>query len=208
MSNFESSNFTSIVPLVADGFFSPPYWDNILQYNFIDITLVADTKCAIYVIQSPDRINAASSIILESVANVPFTVAIPNYSRYLQIRVYNLEGVQQQKFSLQTIYKQISTVQNNLIVWNNATISNNSYSASIPILSSKNISVYGNSSGAATLSIQFSMDNQNFYTSQYSYNISSSGNFGFSSQSAAPFVRLIRTDAGTDVDITAIISSC
>jgi hypothetical protein len=110
MSNLESSVFTSIIPLVANGFFSPPRWDDVLQYSFVDVNLVADTNCSITVLQSPDRQNISSSSVLTTTANTPYTTVIPIYARYIQLQVNNLQAVAQTKFSLQTIYKQVSTV--------------------------------------------------------------------------------------------------
>jgi len=79
-------------------------------------------------------------------------------------------------------------------------LSLNDYNAS-------NISVYGVSAGTATLSVQFSRDNTNFYTTQYSVNLTAD-DFGFTIPCASSYVRLKRTDAGSGVVITALIEAC
>lgn len=112
MSNLESVLFTSVKPLVANGFFAPPFWDDVLQYNFIDVALLANTNCAITVYQSPDRQNITSTAVYTTTANHPFTIAIPLYVRYVQLRVDNTQATTQTIFSLQTIYKQSSTIGN------------------------------------------------------------------------------------------------
>ena len=49
-----------------------------------------------------------------------------------------------------------------------------------------NLSFYGHSNGATTLTLQFSNDNVNFYDTQYSYVISQASDFGFC-LNASPF---------------------
>jgi hypothetical protein len=70
-----------------------------------------------------------------------------------------------------------------------------------------NISVFGNSAGTCTLAVQFSRDNTNFYTSQYSISVAAD-DFGFTIPCASSYVRLKRTDAGAGVVITANIEGC
>ena len=105
--NHESITFSSVIPLVGGGFFAPPYWDDVLNFNWVDVSLLADTNCKITVMQSPDKVNITSSTVLNTTANTPYTQAISIYSRFVQLRVDNL-GITQTKFSFQTIFKQIS----------------------------------------------------------------------------------------------------
>lgn len=71
-------------------------------------------------------------------------------------------------------------------------------------VSTTNLSVYGTTSAAGTLTVLFSADNTNFYESQYSQG-SSGGFFGFSCPNSAPYIRLIWTGSATT--ITAIVSA-
>ena len=55
-----------------------------------------------------------------------------------------------------------------------------------------NCTVYGNSSSACVLALQFSVDNGDYYTSQYSCTLAGAGDFGFSvAGCCAPTIRLV-----------------
>jgi hypothetical protein len=72
-----------------------------------------------------------------------------------------------------------------------------------------NISVFGNVDGAATISVQFSRDNTNYYTTQYSVVLTGAGDFGFTIPCACSYVRLKRTDAGlSGVNAQISIEAC
>lgn len=61
----------------------------------------------------------------------------------------------------------------------NASVLNNGVSQSITNTKSKTISVFGDSSEMGLLSLQYSNDNFTFYDVQYSYTLTSAGNFGY-----------------------------
>jgi hypothetical protein len=68
-----------------------------------------------------------------------------------------------------------------------------------------NCTVYGNVSSACVLALQFSVDNDVYYTSQYSCTLAGAGDFGFSvAGCCAPAIRMIVV-SGTPT-ITAYIS--
>lgn len=66
-----------------------------------------------------------------------------------------------------------------------------------------NLSFYGHSNGATTLTLQFSNDNITFYDTQYSYTISQASDFGFC-LNASPFVFRIKSSA--DVSVVAFVN--
>jgi hypothetical protein len=71
-----------------------------------------------------------------------------------------------------------------------------------------NISVYGLTAGTGvTLTVQFSADNTNWYSTQYSVTLTNE-NFGFTIPSAASYLRLKRTDAGANALVEAVIEVC
>lgn len=63
-----------------------------------------------------------------------------------------------------------------------------------------NITFFGMVSGATNLIVQFSLDGTSFYSSQYSYNVSTAGEIGFNIQASPYYCRLLSTN-----DITAKI---
>lgn len=90
----------------------------------------------------------------------------------------------------------------NAILWNSNQTGINGISSSLNLSNSSqtNITFFGNISSATNLIVQFSLDNINFYSSQYSYNASTSGDIGFNIQSSPYYCRLISSN-----DITATI---
>jgi len=67
----------------------------------------------------------------------------------------------------------------------------------------RTISIFGTSSVAMTIAVQFSADGTNFFTSQYSTNVATASDFGFTFDAGANHIRLKRTDAGSASLVTA-----
>jgi len=91
-------------------------------------------------------------------------------------------------------------------VWdNNATIVGDVSQPVSGTYAVSNCTVYGNVSSACVLALQFSVDNDVYYTSQYSCTLAGAGDFGFSvAGCCAPAIRMIVV-SGTPT-ITAYIS--
>ena len=62
--------------------------------------------------------------------------------------------------------------------------------ADLSTVNQTNLTVYGSVNGATQIVVQFSNDGTNFYDSQYSYNQSASGDYGFNINSSPKYLRL------------------
>jgi hypothetical protein len=81
-------------------------------------------------------------------------------------------------------------------VWDLANVVLNGVSSTITgnlVYGSNYLSIYGYSDTTSTITIQLSNDNINFYKTQYTYNLSVAGDFGFSVQMPFKYMRLINT---------------
>ena len=93
-----------------------------------------------------------------------------------------------------------STVGTHANAWSAAAVLANGVSASIDCQYTPNISVFGNTSGNTTITIQFSQDNTNFYDAT---STSANGDFSLSGTFGARYIRLKSSNART---ITATIA--
>lgn len=80
-------------------------------------------------------------------------------------------------------------------LWNNNLTGVNGVSlvANLSTVNQTNLTVYGSVNGATQIVVQFSNDGTNFYDSQYSYNQSASGDYGFNINSSPKYLRLKST---------------
>lgn len=110
----------------------------------------------------------------------------------------------------QNYLSQISTglqLRGSAILWASSGTGVNGVSASLN-LSSKSVSlvtIFGNSNAPTTFTVQFSNDNNVFYDSQYTYNIASAGDYGFSLP-VSPFYLRLKTSA--NISVNAIANYC
>lgn len=86
--------------------------------------------------------------------------------------------------------------------WNAAAVAIGGVSAAIDTNGMPFVTVFGNSSVASTIQVQYSQDGTNFYNAGPS--ISASGDFGTSFQPGARYVRLSSSAAAT---ITATVAA-
>ena len=87
-----------------------------------------------------------------------------------------------------------------ILLWANTLVLENATSSSItPYLKSSIFTFFGNSSNATILTVQLSYDSTNFYDSQYSYTLTSGGNFGFTLNLAGVGYIRLKTSAGTTI---------
>jgi hypothetical protein len=87
--------------------------------------------------------------------------------------------------------------------WSNASTGAGGTSAVLDTYSSPFVSAFGNSSGAATFTLQYSQDGTNFYDGPTQV-LAGSGNFRIDATCAARFVRL---KSSADVTATATLSA-
>ena len=69
--------------------------------------------------------------------------------------------------------------------------------ADLSTVNQTNLTVFGSVNGATQIIVQFSNDGTNFYDSQYSYNQSASGDYGFNINSSPKYLRLKSTNSVT-----------
>jgi hypothetical protein len=230
LSIYNSTN----VPLQSGQEFSGAYYDNILDYSQINISINCDTGYDLTYYYSQDKINVSyqttQSILASS--ETQFYKAIP-LERYFKISITATDG-DMTNLNVQTIYKLnvnysvgngtssdvniVSPVNNNgdvkvsdTQIYNllntkgtsqlfNGVISAGDKSSTLDISSKKinNLSFYGNQdSNGNILTVLFSNDGTTFYNSQYTYsfNSSSSGDFGFNIQCSTLYVSVSSANA-------------
>ena len=107
--------------------------------------------------------------------------------------------------SIQTIVAELGVPAPGGNLWSAASVVNTNTSASINC-SAKNIgivSIFGNSSTASVLTVQYSPDNTNWFSSSHIITIASGGDFSLDFQSSAVYIRLIASGIATSATISA-----
>jgi hypothetical protein len=197
-SNKQLAVYTSIKPIVANGFFSPLIWEDALQYSTYAITLTADKNCTITVQFTNDRFNITYQQVFTVLAGEAFNYNDVISSSYFRLRVDNIEGTNMTTFSLSTYLKNDGKSSNvvSAILWDND--QTGLYGTSATINSNFNINNYtffGDVDGATDLIVQISNDGSTWYSTQYTYTSSGASQFGFNvSNLVAQYVRLQSTN--------------
>lgn len=200
---------STIIPLEAGTTFNPNTYDNILDFIEINIAINCDTDYTLTYIYSQDKINIDYSTSQNvAYSNTTQFFRVPVRDRYFKLNITAGDN-DMNVLNVQTIYKTASSNPSNENgnLWNNALVNIDDYSNIISSPIAKSFSIFGYSdTGVFKLIVQFSVDGTNFYNSQYVYNQSVAGDFGFSIQ--APF-RYIRLQTKTNINsITANIVYC
>jgi len=187
------AKYTSRTPLNANGFFAPLEWVSTEKYNFYDITLIADKKCRITVEFSIDKFNITKQEIYYTLASVVFNTQSAIFSGYFRLRVDNLESSNMNNFSLATYFRgeNINRTIKNSTLWDNvssgvggvSSVLSNNYNCN-------NFSFYGNVSSATVLTLEISNNGDDWFSTQYSYTASGSGNFGFNVSLITNYLRV------------------
>lgn len=229
MPSYLSSKNRTTTPLLASQTFSGEV-DNTLNYTNCDVSLIANTKVQIRIYGSITGQTWAQIFDTIVDAGTQFFQTLLIYHPFLRSEVKNMEAVNQTSINYQLIYREHShafaltdvTVQNPIgiidyqrvsaTVWNAIPVSAGSNSLSVALNTSKftTLSVYGSINIASTLTIQFSIDDTNWFDSQYSFAITSvtGADFGATIPCAVSYVRLKRTDILPGLaTISAIIES-
>jgi len=194
MANKQLALYTSIKPLVGNGFFSPLVWEDALAYSTYAITLIADQDCSITVQFSNDRFNITSQQVYNVLAGNAFNFQDVILSSYFRLRVDNLTASAMTQFSLATYLKNEEKKANCITteLWGNVATGVNGNSSLINSnFNVRNYTFLGNVSGATVLTVQCSNDGNNWYSSQYAYTSAGAGDFGFNVNGlVAQYVRL------------------
>jgi hypothetical protein len=108
--------------------------------------------------------------------------------------------------NLTNTYNLLNT-KGSAILWNNVSSGINGLSTAVNLSNIKisNMTFMGKSSGATLFTIQFSNDGITYYDSQYSYNFSGAGSFGFNINGCPNYLKM---KSSNDVVANAIINYC
>lgn len=101
-----------------------------------------------------------------------------------------------------TFYNHIMLIGSHNNAWAAAATGVGGTSAKIDTKSLPHVSVFGNTSGASTITVQFSADNTNFYDSGTT--VSANGDFGINFTGGAQYVRL---KSSANVTVSATVSA-
>jgi len=182
------------IPLNAGGVFIGQY-ENILLPT-ATISLIADTSTQIDIYQSINKIQVNHTTFLTQ-ANQYFEANITLTQPYVYFSVRNNSMTNQSLLNFSVIYKS-AWISRNTGSASLTFTSNGSNCVSNSIFlnqSSSNLTIFGNSTPATTLVIQYSNDNQHWYSSQYSLTTSASSDFGFSiGSNSLNYIRLLSSD--------------
>lgn len=198
---------TTITPLKYLDFFNGSY-DNIEQYNNINISCYCDTTAIITAIFTLDKINFKTqyfNVIPNKFNNFYITnLDLP----YFKVLLKNTSNSNQSKLNLTCKYSNINIMQynqNSNILFDSISTGINGVSNIINCSNNpiRQLSMFGNSSGATLITLQFSNDGIIFYDSQYSYNIigSSFTDWGYSITCSPNYFRI---KSSNSVILTAI----
>jgi hypothetical protein len=200
----QSLNNQSNVPLRGNGIYIGS-WDDILQYQNIQINLKASQNCQIIYYESNDKV-LINTTNYNYVANSVYFNSINSTSRYVYFTVRNTSSTDQVSFNFSVLYKQSPTsnsvvgsdvniispvdgsgnvkvsVQNlpsgGSVQIANGFISTNSSSYQIKYLY-KNLTVYGSTDTDCILRLELSDDDTTYYPTQYAYTTKAGVPIGF-----------------------------
>ena len=200
---------STVIPLLADAVFNPPTYDNILDFIEINLSIYCDTGYTLTYIYSQDKVNVDYSVSQDvpQSSTTQFFRA-PTRDRYFKLNI-TAGGTNMTALNVQTIYKTAASNPSNENgnLWNAAFVSAGGASAIISSPTAKSFSIFGNSdTGTLNLIIQFSINGITFYNTQYQYNQTNAGNFGFSVQAPFRYIRLLSINAVNS--LTANIVYC
>lgn len=197
--NILSNRLSTLTPLVASGVFIPVAFDDLLEYSGVIINLRASTRVQLTCIESPNKTEISKENVYIVDANESLNIQFNLNSRFFKLRLDNLDNVNNQTYlNLQTIYsnQRVEIVDaGSFKIWDNKAVLANTPSDYYKSNFKNGLfSFYGNSSAATTLTVQMSDDGGvNWYNTQSSYTLASSGNFGFSFSGVCKYIRLINT---------------
>lgn len=96
------------------------------------------------------------------------------------------------------------------LAWAGASVADGGFSSIIDMSSNNRtvLSSYGETDDAGTFTVQFSPDGTVFYDSQYSYEVTGAGAYGFSIPISVSYARLKWTTLSPSATITAYLEAC
>lgn len=152
------------------------------------------------------------------VNNFPTTQDVNITNTSLDVTVSNFPTTQD--VSDADTHTKLDTINTNLIntynilntkgtatLFNNVSTGVNGFSAAVDLSNKKifNITFMGKSSGATLLTVQFSSDGVTYFDSQYSYNFTGAGSFGYNINGCPNYLRM---KSSNDVIATVIVNYC
>jgi hypothetical protein len=90
--------------------------------------------------------------------------------------------------TLTNIYNCVNTRGSGIFIQGAIDANTNSSYIDLSTIPIKCLTIYGVASDACILSVYFGPDNENFYKSQYTYQLTSAGNFGFSLNACPKYI--------------------
>lgn len=207
----ESQINKSFVPLEVGRSYIGQY-EEVSQYGSCIVSLFSDQVNTITIHQS-QNMNLEYTQSFTTVANTQFTQNIELTAPFVYFTVRNASAMTETVMAFTVLYKvyfqqTIDVSRQGIIAWNNTSVltAGTSSILNLSTTTSKNVSVYGNSSVVGKLTVMFSYDGLTFFQSQYSYTITVAGNFGFTISVSCGYTRLLWT--GSTSTITAYMESC
>ena len=216
----QSVNNRSYLPLSANSKYTGSY-DSVIDYQSATINLFSDSNCEIVVYQSANKVITQAETFT-TIANTQFSQILPLYQPYIYFTVLNTSSTSQTVMNFSVIYRNtsipasqiqnisgsvsVSNLNNHIAstLSNNITITAGGSTSSVQLNNNKFVTIFGNSSGATTLTVQFSTDNINFYSSQNQITITSASNFGFAFPCTCSYIRLLSSSA---INLLALIEA-
>ena len=207
----ESQLNKSFVPLEVGRSYIGQY-EEVSQYGACVVSLFSDQVNTITIHQS-QNMNLEYTQTFTTVANTQFTQNIELTAPFVYFTVRNSSSTTETVMAFTVLYKvdfqqTIDVTRQGIVAWTNASVLSTVTSSILNLLAttSKNVSVYGNSSVVGKLTVMFSYDGVTFFQSQYSYTLTVAGNFGFTIPVSCGYTRLLWTGA-TSI-ITAYMEGC
>lgn len=177
-----------------------------IQANDTDFATNTTLNAVQTQLQSANSYLADSNVYLNNIqtntSSLPSATQATQSNTYLSQISNNTAGLATQS-TLASIYNTINT-KGQAQLFNGSTGENGaSFAVDISSKNVRNLTFYGNSSDATTLTVQFSNDNINFFDSQYSYKISQSSDFGFTISSSSYYFKL---KSSNNVNLVAYVN--
>jgi hypothetical protein len=191
LSIYNSTN----VPLINGSTFTGQFYDNVLEFTQINISIKCDTAYTLtyYFSQDKQSINYQKSQNI-SASNETLFINTTPLERYFKIGI-TASGGNMSILELQTTYKTNNVYQdvNTKLMYDDA-ISAGSYTNAVNMSNTNKsiITFYGKQNGVNNeLTVCVSNDNINYYATQYTYICTNTGDFGFSVNIVGRFVKIL-----------------
>lgn len=157
---------------------------NVQSSNTLLTNVQSNTNNIITNVQATNNLLSDTNIHLSNIQT--FTSSLPSATQATQTNT-SLNEISQNSTN---IYDKVNSKGQSQIFNGASGVNGVSSAVDVSTKHLRNITVFGNSNGATTLTVQFSNDNVNYYDSQYSYITSSASDFGFNITASPYYFRL------------------